>query len=221
MPLRVVSCFTYRTTIDSPWTDAEYSVNQFVDALKERSVRGYGHVRLDPSSATKQRIDADTAHLACDWFGQMGAQILNKAEIGSDLVLVPVPNSDCVRSVAQSRTVVLAEAVKQHSPLVNRVADILCWDQPILSASLERGSRNPSVLYPHLMLRAEARVQTKRPHVLIDDVLTTGGHIRACAAFLRHHRVRVVLVIVGARSDPTPQDDPFARRRDELDDFTP
>ncbi len=40
----VVSLFTYRTSKDCAWTDADHSIKKFVDALKGRPVRGYGHI---------------------------------------------------------------------------------------------------------------------------------------------------------------------------------
>jgi hypothetical protein len=57
------------------------------------------------------------------------------------------------------------------------------------------------------------------PYVLVDDVVTSGGHLRACAAFLHNHGARVERAICAARSDHDPPDDPFGRRVDELPDF--
>jgi hypothetical protein len=218
MPVRVVSCYTYRTSLDSPWSDAHHSVNQFVDALKGRSVRGYGHVLVN-RTLPKRRMEAASAHMAIQWFGEMAAQILAEQHVNKGTVLVPIPNCDCTQAVQSSRTAALAEAVARQSDLVEGLADVLRWDEVMPSASSEKGPRDPFILYAHLHLTD--RLNTHRAHVLIDDVLTTGGHIRACAAFLRANGAPVRLVICGARSDATPQDDPFQIRVDELDDFVP
>src|SRR5690348_12329168 len=100
MPLRVVSCYSYRTSIDSPWTDAQLSVNQYVDALKGREVRGYGHVPVrgigvaSDQVVVKRKISELNASDAVDWYGEMGARILAEADI-SEAVLIPIPNCDC------------------------------------------------------------------------------------------------------------------------------
>ena len=95
---------------------------------------------------------------------------------------------------------------------------VLRWDEPMPSASQEQGPRDPAELYPHLELRGTLR-HRQRTHVLVDDVLTTGGHLRACAAFLASRGVVAGFAVCAARSDPAPQVNPFQDRVDALDDF--
>ena len=219
MPIQVVSCYTYRTSVDSIWTDAHHSVNQFVDAIKEKAVRGFGHVLVN-GQPPKRRISSSNAHKARAWFGEMGSRILMEADLTSPLVLIPVPNSACTLTSAQSRIAKLAHAIQTQCELVQDVADVLRWDQPMPSASQRMGPRDPSDLYPHLELLGTLS-QRNGTYVLIDDVLTTGGHIRACSAFLARRGVVATFAVCAARSDPNPQDNPFRDRVDELDDFEP
>ena len=219
MPIRVVSCYTYRTSIDSPWTDAQHSVNQFVAAIKERDVKGYGHVLVN-GTLPKRCISAANAHQAREWFGEMGNRVLDEAGVAGPLILIPVPNSECTTEVEHSRIAPLAHEIRERSRLVQEVADILRWDEPMPSASQEQGPRAPAELYPHLELRGTLR-HRQRTHVLVDDVLTTGGHIRACAAFLASRGIEAGFAVCAARSDPAPQVNPFQDRVDELDDFVP
>ena len=219
MPLKVISCFSYRSSVDSPWTDAQHSVNQFIDALKNRPVMGYGHVLIN-GTLPKRLIEAANAGDAKLWFGEMGARVLeDERGLHGQVVLVPVPNSECTGSVTRSRTAALAVALKDRSEQVHAVDDFVRWDRVMPSASQDGGPRHPAVLYPHLRVRGRPTIQTRYRHVLIDDVLTSGGHLRAVAAFLRSRGAKVVLAICGARTDSVPQADPFLRRVDELEDF--
>jgi hypothetical protein len=52
----------------------------------------------------------------------------------------------------------------------------------------------------------------ERPFVLVDDLTTGGGHIRACAGFSRAAAVNVVLAVCAAEAEPSSRKDPFARR---------
>ena len=219
MSIRVLSCYTYRTSIDSIWTDAHHSVNQFVDAIKENTVRGFGHVLVN-GKPPKRHISARNAHMAREWFGEMGSRILKEADLAAPIILIPVPNSACTLDSERSRIATLAHAIRKRSDLVQDVADVLHWDEPMPSASEHMGPRDPSDLYPHLRLRSTLR-HRHRTHVLVDDVLTTGGHIRACAAFLASRGIVAKFAVCAARSDPNPQANPFRDRSDDLDDFEP
>jgi len=54
------------------------------------------------------------------------------------------------------------------------------------------------------------------------DVMTSGGHTRAVAAYLlASFRIDVVLAICGARADSVPRDNPFEQSIDTLEDFEP
>jgi predicted amidophosphoribosyltransferase len=150
----------------------------------------------------------------------MGARILEEEGLHTGLVLIPIPNCSCVLTTESSRTARLATEIAERSGLVREVADVLRWNEVMPSASSEQGPRDPAELYPHLRLR-QALGRSRRLHILIDDVLTTGGHLRACAAFLLAKGARVGLAVCGAKSDPVAQASPFERREDELDDFVP
>ena len=54
-------------------------------------------------------------------------------------------------------------------------------------------------------------IDEKRPYILIDDVLTSGGHLQAGVAELTNKGANVVLGICALKAAQEPVSDPFAR----------
>jgi hypothetical protein len=215
MGLRTISLFTYRTK-GGGWTAEQLGVLRFVHALKRRDLGGTADVLLQRGQP-KRRLAEQNAGDAFDWFAEMVVAVLRDELATTRVVLVPIPDCGCTEDVVESRTSALAMAVARRAPAVV-VSDILRWRRRMPSARSGQGSRNPVSIYQNLRLRS-GWGPVSRPHVLVDDVVTTGGHLRACAAFLHNHGARVERAICAARSDQYPPDDPFQRRVDELPDF--
>jgi orotate phosphoribosyltransferase len=74
------------------------------------------------------------------------------------------------------------------------------------------------VLYSRLRLVGEG--VTDRRSILIDDVLSSGGHIQAAAAFLANRGVDVAGAICAGRAeDAVVGEDAFSMRIESLSDF--
>jgi hypothetical protein len=215
MPLRTISLFTYRTH-GGGWTAAQLGVLGFVHALKKKELEGTAHVLVKAGEAGR-RLAPYNASDAFDWFAEMVVPVLRQELATTRVVLVPIPDCGCTEDVIESRTSALAIAVARRAGAVV-VSDILRWRRRVPPARSGQGPRDPVSIYQNLRLRP-GWGPVSRPYVLVDDVVTTGGHLRACAAFLHDHGARVERAICAARSDQDPTDDPFRRRVDELADF--
>lgn len=124
-----------------------------------------------------------------------------------------------VRSGTRPKTLRLARAVCERAGGDIRVVDCLRWKKDLGSASKEGGPRDPETLYKNLApiegLRKESRV------VLVDDVMTSGGHLRACAAKLRQAGATVVIALCGSRTTYSQDKNAFTTFEGDLEDYEP
>jgi predicted amidophosphoribosyltransferase len=218
MPLTVVS-FCYYLIRDPAvkWRGIDHDASKFMKAIKGDSINGYATV---PINGQKRRLDSSNAEDAKKWFAAWSAKRLADIYRVKPIVLVPVPSSDTVVSsttISRAGEIARLVAAKLNTATV---ADILRWTKPMDSSRKKKGPRSPGMLYPSLTALPWKYVPA-RPHVLIDDNWTTGGHLRACAALLRQHEVDVSLAICASKTAHELPDDPFNVLDEELDDFHP
>jgi hypothetical protein len=220
MPIRSISFYTYRTS-GGGWTHSQIGVLRFVRAIKNQPLSNNGSSDVgyllvngvQPLRLLRQRNASD----ALDWFAEMAITSIRTELSTTRVALVPIPNSDCIQTVQVSRTKCLADAISKQVT-VAAVADVLRWSEKIVPAH-RGGPRDPLLLYPKLRLRPPDWKPSSRPHVLIDDVATSGGHIRAAASFLRSLGANMPLAISGAQAEQLFRGDPYQSRVVELPDF--
>jgi hypothetical protein len=217
MPLSVVSFSTYLTTVEGlTWRPHDYDARDFVHAIKDFDIAGFAFVRRRD---TWHQFENASRHEVLDWFAEMVADHFERSPLGGPFALVPVPGSKAdLGFEGTPRTAVIAMVVAGQLASARGVRDVLRWDAPSPAARLAGGVRDAAWLYDKLHLTAPMRGERV---VLIDDVVTTGGHLRACTAKLRSDGAEVLLAICAGRADSAQVADPFAVRSEELDDFWP
>lgn len=221
MPLKVLSCCTYSTAYRTR-TQEQWAALQFVRAIKGKPIKGYVHVPLP--GGERAHLDAGSAAQTVRWFGIIAStRIAWRGD--RPIALVPIPDARCaLHTAAIPRARGLAEALAASLPQGKAcVLDVLRWAEVMPRAHASGGTRDPQELYSGLRLTTRTLPADGRDVILIDDVIASGGHLRAAAAFLVDCGARVLGAVCAGRADDTDaaDADPFRVRTDVLPDFFP
>lgn len=164
---------------DERWTDADYRARNLVKGVKHEPFRGYSEWKV---RATNQsvRLDATPAGqaVALRVATSKLLDLFNVAGVAAG-TLIPVPSSQTVAPGFDFTGARLARAVAGLLPAIV-AAPVLHFDQPQPRAR-EGGARRWQDVLPHLRGNVAG---LDAPVVLLDDVMTSGGHLRACARYL-------------------------------------
>jgi hypothetical protein len=221
MPLRIYSCVTYCSTFGGVRTQAHWSALHFAKAIKGTPLAGYAVLPLPIGD--RVRVDRRTAHAAPQWFAQLAVHALPFRDF-LPIGVVPVPDSECDLACARPpRTIPLADALTSELGADVATVDVLRWARPMAPAHSADGSRDPQVLYGRLRRRDRLCPLAGQRFVLVDDVVATGAHLRAAAAFLSDCGATVAGAICAAYATDslTPGQDPLAPSRLVAMDFEP
>lgn len=158
------------------WSTTDYDAMKLVKALKGHSFKGYATLQTPGGHwVTVRENDRDPAFRI---FGEWGAAKLRELGIDSG-ALVAVPSSSCVAQGTDAKGHSLASAIQQRSQDF-KVVNGLWWNDPLGKAA-EGGTRNSTLLQANLVVLDGPASRV----VLVDDVISSGGHLMACARALR------------------------------------
>jgi hypothetical protein len=222
--LPVISSCTYLTSVAGvPWRARDYDAHDFIHAIKDKPITGFAQI---PVGGIVRRLDDTNRDRALVWFGQMIAGAALQHNLTAPVALVPIPNSRCAASSPDiPRTVALADALAVAlNELVAAdavVVDVLRWSEVLAAAHAGGGARDPQYLFDRCRVVGDDPRLRRRRIALVDDVLTSGGHLRAVAARMLRCGYRVELAVVAGRADESQVGDPFSIRIDEIADFVP
>jgi hypothetical protein len=214
MAVKAVCFCAYLTDTTSPWRDGDYNANKFIKAFKGERIKGYANIPVGNAWYCLEESNRDSA---IDLFGEMATVYIALKHKTRPLAFVPFPSSQCVagRRVV-SPTYRLADAIASRLQRVE-VWDGLRWSQP-MTPSHQGGIRDANYFYEHLV------ITKKLPNaeiVIVDDVLTSGAHIRAAVAKLAEKNGKCRLAICAGRTVSVQVKNPFDVIEEKLDDFAP
>jgi len=223
MPLSVSCLCGYLANASIRWRSEDYDSYKWIQALKGKELNKYA---LVPVRGETRRLSNENLPRAAQWFGELAADYLRKKKISGPFAVVPVPNSSSVvESTVRPQTRKLARAICDELEDDSMVLDCLRWKKNLGSASKEGGPREAEILYGNLAFLSEALDELTEGQefkvLLVDDVTTSGGHLRACAAKLKTKKVIVDAVICGGKTVYDQERRAFSIREYSLDEYQP
>lgn len=205
MTLSVLCRAQYLTSPVSSMRSADYDATHLVKATKglDLNPKSYSTVQIEGRWVRITSVNKDRA---MDWFAEWAAQQINAAGNGP-FVLVPIPSSKSTpTSAAIFRTAAIADKIAALVPGA-KVAPYLRFKAERPNSRDEGGSRSPCTLYGEMVLTQP--LPTGRI-ILIDDVMTGGGHLKAACWVLEDQGRTVDQAICCGRTTDTQLADPLS-----------
>jgi hypothetical protein len=189
-----------------------WDVVHFIRALKREAVNHSAQIPM-PTGQPLRYLDGSNQDDAFVIFAEMVAP--DPKTPPPQITFVPIPGSKaiCEKDVRAGSTYLMALALAER--MGAEVEPCLWWREPMPSAHHEGGPRDAATLVEKL----ELGWAPKKKIVLVDDVLTYGGHIQAAECLIRRNGAAVLLGICAAKTVWAEEKDMFKRSVHDLEEF--
>ena len=190
----------------------DYDATHLVKAVKGVSLNKnqWAVVQIGKKKVT---ITDKNKDVAIQWFAEWAALLVDA--LGSrEKVIVPIPGSSVTKTFSNKfRTEVIANAIAEKCETPVRVYAGLRWKRP-QESTRDGGTRDPMLLYDRMVVLKGLPTDDI---ILIDDVYTTGGHLKAAAWCFEDRERRVLGAICCGRTIQQQLVDPFKVKKESLD----
>lgn len=185
------------------WTDRHYLARNLVKGVKRSEFGGFSLLRLVNGKSKRLDNTPEGQRAALAYASQ---HLLTKLrDLGySSAHLVPIPASNHVDPRAEFTGGRIADAIERRDPDFQAKCVLYFDTQQRKSAA--GGGRNSTEIERHLR---DTGVSGLRNVVLLDDVMTSGAHLRAGARYLAKKGIIVEDALVVGRTTWTPKSSMF------------
>jgi predicted amidophosphoribosyltransferase len=181
-----------------------WAAKKFVNAIKGDEINRYAEVPV-PIGGTRKRLEDGNKDDALEWFAQMVSAKFTPRATPTILIPIPAHAATSVTLVKASRLWKLTDKVAQAfscSPVA-----AIHWKTKLVSAR-QGGERDP------IALKANTVVLKKHlgsgQVLLLDDVVTSAGHLVGCASALSDAGFEIVGALCVGRTVAEQSDRPFS-----------
>lgn len=196
MTIDLHSAVYYRAKSDTwttKWTDADFAARNLVQAVKGKDFNGYTDVTINRKN---YRIENNVAgRRAAHAFAAVSLANRIHAHGINCAAIIPIPSSAHCNPNEMYVGRLLAENIQLKLPTL-QVRPELFFNTP-MPKSAQGGGRNPQAILANLRANDLAGVQTA---ILLDDVYTSGAHVKAATWFLRAQGINVEHAFVVGRT---------------------
>jgi hypothetical protein len=182
----------------------DFDATHMVKAVKGLSLSANAYTDIPIDGKTIRIVEANKDR-AIDWHASWAASKIAALGDGRK-ILIPVPSSKTTLASPDTfRTMLIAKAIEARVPN-SFTLSALRFKEARPSSREDGGSRDPDVLCKNLAFLMAIPIGKI---ILIDDVMTSGGHFVACAWKLEERFKTVDLALACGRSMETRLDDPW------------
>ena len=196
-------------TWSDKWSDDDYKALKLVKAVKGSDFNGYADFVVDKK---RYRVEntANGRNFAFAYSGWKIATLID-ANGCNNTAIMPIPASAHIDPTAPFNGRTLAENVGRCIQQLDVRPEL--YFSEVMPKSAQGGGRNPQILLSKLRAQNLDGIKTA---ILLDDVYTSGAHMKAATWFLRSAGIKVEHMFVLARTAWDKPDNMFEVASEEI-----